>query len=187
MKNESRNDIGRALIEQLAIPHRRRAAVRALLEMGYAASRLAIEGLRHEDAGVRRGCCEFLDHYLVPEALPPLIELLDDLHPRVRLLALHTLACDRCKEGDCRPEEKEVLPKAIRLLKEDPSPHTRAMAIEVIGNFVHTSAVAEKALVDAKSHDHSPAVRKKAGWYAPGGTIHIRTAPRPRRGSPKSQ
>lgn len=172
---------GFELIEQLAIPHRRRAAVRALLEMGFEAAPLAVQGLRHENDGVRRGSCEILDHYLIPEAIPGLIELLDDPHPRVRLLALHTLACDRCKEGDCRPEEREVLPKAIRILKEDPSPHTRAMAIEVIGNYIHTSSLAETALTEAKSADPSPSVRKKAGWYAPGGTIYTRTAPKPQR------
>src|SRR5262245_24175116 len=29
--------------------------------------------------------------------------------------------------------------------------------------------MAERALVEARRHDPSPAVRKKAGWYAPGG------------------
>ncbi|HVE93110.1 MAG TPA: HEAT repeat domain-containing protein, partial [Actinomycetota bacterium] len=130
---------------------------------------------------VRRACCEFLDHYLVPEALPELIRLVDDPHPRVRLLALHALACDRCKEGDCRAEEEAVLPKAVRVLRQDPSPHTRAMAIEVIGRFVHASDVASLAVVEAATSDPSSAVRKKASWHAPGGTIYTRTAPRPPR------
>ena len=174
------------LIERLAIPHRNRPTVRKLLAMGFDAVPIALRGLRHQNADVRRGCCEVLDHYLVPEALEPLIEALDDDDARVRRMALHTLACDRCKEGDCRPEERKVLPRAIRVLREDPSAHARAMAIEVIGNYVHTSQAAEEALLAAKSADRSPAVRKKAGWYAPGGTIHSRTAPRPSR-SPREQ
>ena len=179
MSTQNATGAGSDLIEQLAIPHRRRVAVRALLDLGFQAAPLAVKGLEHESHLVRRGCCEFLDHYMVPEALPGLIKLLDDPHPRVRLLSLHALACERCKEGDCRPSEKDILPKAIRILKNDPSPNTRAMAIEVIGNYVHANSSAEDALVYAKSNDPSPAVRKKAGWHAPGGTIHKRTAPRP--------
>ncbi|MEU7692753.1 HEAT repeat domain-containing protein [Microbispora hainanensis] len=43
----------------------------------------------------------------------------------------------------------------------------------------------EEALdeLTAMLDDPSSAVRKKAGWYAPGGPIHRRTAPRPVRGS----
>src|SRR5271155_1944201 len=34
------------------------------------------------------------------------------------------------------------------------------------------------ALVEAMKSDSSPAVRKKAGWYAPGGSIYRRTTPK---------
>lgn len=169
---------GRGLIEHLAVPHRRTAAMRALFAMEYDAVPFALEGLRHESDAARAGCCQVLDHFLVPEALPVLMESLDDPSPRVRVMALHTLACDRCKQGGWRPTEEQVLPKALTLLRKDSSPSARAMAIEVVGNFVHCSDEAESALIDARSNDPSPAVRKKAGWYAPGGTIHKRTAPR---------
>jgi len=33
-------------------------------------------------------------------------------------------------------------------------------------------------LQTAHAQDPSPAVRKKAGWFAPGGTIYQRTIPR---------
>jgi HEAT repeat protein len=170
-----------ALIDQLGIPHRATAAYRMLFAMGFAALPLARQGLRHTNATVRYRCCKFLDHYLVPDVLPDLVALLDDPHPRVRVATLHALACDRCKEGACRPEEGNLLPKALRILKEDRAPHVRAMAIEVVGQYAHTNLVAEAALVESRSHDPSPMVRKKAGWYAPGGTIHRRTAPRPAR------
>jgi hypothetical protein len=74
-----------------------------------------------------------------------------------------------------------VLPEALRILNEDGDPHVRAMAIEVVGQYVHTNPIAEHALVEANKNDPSPAVRKKAAWYAPGGPIHRRTAPRPAR------
>jgi HEAT repeats len=169
------------LINQLGVRHRMTAAYRTLFGMGFAAVPAAREGLRHENADVRYHCCAVLDHFLVPEALSDLIGMLRDPDPRVRRSALHTLACDRCKEEACRPIEAEVLPEALRMLNEDGDRHVRAMAIEVVGQYVHTNPMAERALVDARTNDPSPAVRKKAGWYAPGGPIHTRTAPRPAR------
>ncbi|MEZ4733629.1 MAG: HEAT repeat domain-containing protein [Caldilineaceae bacterium] len=169
------------LLNQLAIRHRAPTAYRTLFTMGFAVVPVARAGLCHENAAVRSYCCALLDHFLVPEALGDLIDMLRDPAPQVRQSALHTLACDRCKQGTCRPVEAEVLPAALRILTADPDPHVRAMAVEVVGQYVHTNPVAERALVDAHSYDGSPAVRKKAGWYAPGGPIHRRTAPRPAR------
>jgi hypothetical protein len=166
---------------QLVVPHRAKAAYRALLDMGFIVAPAARDGLRHENPDVRYYCCALLDHFLLPEAQGDLIGVLRDPDPHVRQMALHALACDRCKEGDCRPTEADVLPEALRVLDEDSDPHVRAMALEVIGQYVHTSLLAERALIAANKNDASPAVRKKAGWYAPGGPIHRRTAPRPAR------
>ncbi len=169
------------LINQLGVRHRATPAYRRLFAMGFAVVPAARQGLQHENAAVRSYCCVLLDHFLVPEALSGLVGMLRDPNARVRQSALHTLACDRCKQGACRPREVEVLPEALRILHEDADPHVRAMAIEVVGQYVHTNPTAERALVDANSNDTSPAVRKKAGWYVPGGPIHTRTAPRPAR------
>jgi hypothetical protein len=106
------------------------------------------EGLHHSSADVRYHCRRFLDRYLEPETLG---DLLDDADERVRISTLHTLACDRCKEGACRPNETEVLPRAMKSLASDRSPHVRAMAIEFVGQFVHANRTAETALLDAHS------------------------------------
>ncbi len=173
------------LIEHLAVRHRAKAAYHSLFEMGFAIVPAAREGLHHENADVRYYCCALLDHFLLPEALGDLIGVLRDPDPHVRQMALHTLACDRCKQGDCRPAEAAVLPEALRLLGEDGDAHVRAMAVEVVGQYVHTNPIAEAALVAANRCDVNPAVRKKAGWYAPGGPIHRRTAPQPARRKPR--
>lgn len=68
-----------------------------------------------------------------------------------------------------------VLLPGLRLPGGDPGAHVRAMAVELVGRFAHSSAGAEAALVQAREADPSPAVRKKAGWYAPGGTVYRRT------------
>ena len=59
---------------------------------------------------------------------------------------------------------------------DDPDAHVRAYAVELVGRWVHTHSEAEAAIIRSRDHDPSPAVRKKAGWYAPGGTIHRKTS-----------
>jgi HEAT repeat protein len=95
--------------------------------------------------------------------------------PAVRVAAVHALSCDRCKTGACAPEAALVLPPGLRLLRGDPDPHVRNYAAELVGRFVHSSSEAASALAEARDRDPSPAVRQKAGWYAPGGTIYRRT------------
>lgn len=171
-----RSDEAADLIEVLAVPYRATAAYRSLLQLGARALPAVRAGLRHGNADVRFHCCRFLDRYLQPDTLADLLAMLDDADQRVRITTLHTLACDRCKEGSCQPEEAEVLPRAMELLAKDPSAHVRAMAIEVVGRFVHGNRHAAAAIEAAVQSDPSSAVRKKAGWYAPGGAIHGRSA-----------
>ena len=53
--------------------------------------------------------------------------------------------------------------------------------VEQLGPSVHRSAAVARALERARDHDPHPTVRKVASWYAPGGPIHRKLAPRPRR------
>ena len=61
------------LLDDLAVLHRAPAAYRRLMSLGFAAVPIARRGLRHQNAAVRQYCCAFLDHFLVPEALPELL------------------------------------------------------------------------------------------------------------------
>jgi HEAT repeat protein len=170
-----------AWVADLAVPHRAKAAWWSLFRSGWDAQDAVRAGLSHESADVRLHCVRYFDHYLTPETLDDLIGLLEDPDPGVKCAILHTLACDRCKEGDCRPSQAAVLPAALELLASDPSPHVRAMAVECVGAYVHVSDEAESALMRSASSDGAPAVRKKAGWFAPGGTVYARTRPKPAR------
>jgi hypothetical protein len=167
------------LIAELAIPHRARKAYWRLLVTGRDALDAIRQALAHPNPDVRFYCTLAMDHLADSDSFGTLVGLLDDASPRVRLHALHALACDRCKADDvCTPPKDDVLQPALRALRTDPSPHVRAMAVEVVGRWVHTDSGAERALVDAQRDDASPAVRKKAGWYAPGGPIFRRTTPK---------
>ncbi|MEW6737971.1 MAG: HEAT repeat domain-containing protein [Acidobacteriota bacterium] len=173
----------RVLIKHLAIPHRAGTAFWQLMSAGQDVLPAVRLGLRHTNSDVRYYCCSILDRYLSPDTIDDLIGMLGDPDIRVRCAALHALACDRCKEGECRPQASAVLPISVRLLANDPSPHVRAMAVEVVGQWVHINDLAENALVVSRNTDPSPMVRKKAGWYAPGGTIYARTAAKARASS----
>jgi HEAT repeat protein len=118
-----------------------------------------------------------LDHIMDEPSIPALVAVLADPVAEVRTQALHALACDRCKQGSCRPAAAAVLPAALAVLDSDPSPHVRSAAAEVAGAWAHTQQAAAAALLRAAASDPSPTVRKKAAWYAPGGPIYRRTAP----------
>ncbi len=85
------------LVEALAVDHRRRAAVWALVRAGSAAHDALRAGLTHADARVRAGVCDVYDHVWDEEARPLLEGLLDDESPRVRRGAAHALSCQRCR------------------------------------------------------------------------------------------
>ncbi|WP_329242717.1 HEAT repeat domain-containing protein [Streptomyces sp. NBC_01478] len=171
------------LVDALGSEPRRPGAFRELLRRGPAAVPAVREGLRHAHPLVREQCSRLLDELLVPDAVDDLTARLDDPDARVRIAAVHALSCDRCKPDAqaCFPDRLALLPRAILLLERDPDPQVRARAVELVGLWVHSRPDALTALTRAHDEDPSPLVRKKAGWYAPGGPVHRRTAPRPAR------
>lgn len=86
---------------------------------------------------------------------------------------------DGLSHGDAAVREgcvQLLLPAVIRLLTTDPDKHVRAMPAELVGRAAHTAPEAVRALEAVRDGDPEPGVRKKAGWYAPGGTIYERLA-----------
>jgi len=169
-----------ALVSCLGDPQRVVAAYHELLRRGQDAVGAIRAGLHHQIPAVREGCCRLLDHLVDTDSMGQLIAMADDPDARVRTAAFHALACDRCKGGTCAPGAGRVLEPAIQHLASDPDAHVRAMAAELTlaGKFVHTDGRAVTALETSHAQDPSPVVRKKAGWFTPGGTIYQRTVPR---------
>lgn len=162
-------------IEDLAVAHRAKAALRRLMAAGQEAIPALRHGLRHSDPAIRVGCCIVLDHHLDEAAIPELIANLEHENEDVRQWAMHALACDRCKDGACRPGEDDVVPLAVRMLREDPSRRVRAQAVHLLGL---SAAIRRQdvtaALEVARESDPDPNVRKIARRYAPGGAIYER-------------
>lgn len=165
-------------VRLLADPIRAKRAHWHLVLSGPDALGSVLRGLDSPSDDVRRWATKAMDHLVDADGLATLVRMLDDPDPGVRLEACHALACDRCKDNGCRPDAATVLSRAIAVMRHDPDPHVRAYAIALVGRWVHSHPEAEAAIVDVRDHDPSPAVRKKACWYAPGGTIHRKTAPR---------
>jgi HEAT repeat protein len=171
------NDDFRAWVERLADPIRLGRAYWHLALSGAPALEAVRGGLHHENADVRAYCTKALDRLVDRDSYGALLAMVDDAAPHVRLEALHALACDRCKEG-CVQRTSDAFAAALRHLRDDADRHVRAMAVEVVGRFVHSDPRAAPALIESQQSDPDPSVRKKAGWYAPGGTIHRKTQPR---------
>lgn len=168
-------------VEYLGVEHRAADALRQLMAAGMRATPVVRQGLRHPNPAVRVGCCKVLDHFLDEAALPELIENLAHPDEEVRVWALHTLACDKCKEGVCRPGEEDVIPLAVQMLLTDESRRVRQTAAGLLGPSVHRRADVLAALEQARQNDPHPVVRKIAAWFTPGGPRYQRLLPKPAR------
>jgi len=167
-----------SLVSCLGDAQRAVAAYHELLRRGQDAVGAIRAGLHHENPAVREGCCRLLDHLVDTDSVGELIAMASDPDAQVRIAAFHALACDRCKSGTCAPGADQVLELALRHLASDPDAQVRTRAAELAGKFVHTDGRAVTALETAHARDPSPVVRKKAGWFTPGGPIYQRTIPR---------
>jgi HEAT repeat protein len=78
------------------------------------------------------------------------------------------LACDQCKENECRPGEELFVPRAIQLLHHD-NPDVRAAAIDALGKVVRRRPDAAAALIAASESDANPGLRGMARRR----TVHI--------------
>ena len=175
-----RQEIDRAITD-LSVLHRRKAASLRLRELGSAAREAVEAGLLSDDPTLRAQCAVLIDRLAGNDSFELMLLLLDDPQPGVRHHALHALACDRCKSDDvCSLPRSQIIIEASRMLETDPDAHVRAVALEVLARWVHEDGAARAAIEGAAESDPTPANRKKAKWYLPGGKPFERTKPRVR-------
>lgn len=150
-----------ALVEQLGDRPFRWEAVQRLMQAGPDATPALRRGLSHAYASVRVGCCKVLDHHLDNDAVPDLLANVSHPNRKVRAWALHALACDRCKEGDCRPGAADVVPLMLDRLTNDPSARVRRMAL-LLGLQYLDEAPVVRALGRAALEDPHERTRRLA-------------------------
>ena len=107
------------------------SSYQALLALGAEALPAIREGLRSPNWQVRRWSAMCLDQIGDEQALSDLVPLLRDPHAGVRLWAVHSLACDHCKEGVQCPID--LVPHLAELIRADPSIRVRRMAAIMLG------------------------------------------------------
>ena len=101
----------------------------ALQEHGEDALPAVREGLKHGNWHVRQWCAIYLDHYADPASLELLVPLLRDPKSKVRLWAVHSIACDNCKDHEnCL----DVVPHLIERIELDESVRVRRMAVAML-------------------------------------------------------
>src|ERR1700730_17335301 len=139
-------------VAQLANSERRQRAKIYLREAGQAAVPAVRRGMHHPKPTVRRLRTSILDHLADEAAFVDLVAALDDEDPEVLKRALHALACDQCKENECRPGEALFVPRALAVLHH-PSADVRASAIDTLGKVVaRRPDVAEAPAPVAQAH-----------------------------------
>ena len=112
----------------------------ALVGLGSKALPALRVGLRSEDWQVRRWSAICLDQVADAEALLDLVPLLRDPKSKVRLWAVHSIACDHCKDDVRCPVD--VVPLLIERIEVDDSIRVRRMAVLMLtGEFKDPRAV----------------------------------------------
>ena len=148
-------------VAQLANSERRQRAKRHLRQAGQPALPAVRRGMHHPKPIVRRLCTSLLDHLADEAAFVDLVAALDDDDTEVLKRALHALACDRCKENDCRPGEDMFVPRALELLHH-PNADIRASAIDTLGKVAARRPDVAEALTETAAHDRDTRLRGMA-------------------------
>ncbi|MGH9243928.1 MAG: HEAT repeat domain-containing protein [Acidimicrobiales bacterium] len=114
---------------------------------------------------MRQQCVRIFDQLVDEDSLPELVLALDDEDPGVCARALHALACDRCKQNECRPGDDLWVPRALDLLRS-PNPDLRAAAIDALGNVAGHRPDVAAALATAAESERDKGLRGMARRHA---------------------
>jgi HEAT repeat protein len=154
-----RDPLHRRWIELLADPDQSRGAFELLEALPADTLRpLAVAGLAHEHARVRRRCAQLLDDLsFTDESLAALQASLDDTDPKVRRAAMHSLACQRCKPDGCALDIRPLFERMVH----DPSAKVRSAVVGPL-TYQDLGPWAADLLAGVAAADPSPKLRAEA-------------------------
>ena len=120
---------------------------------------MLLQGVEHPNPGIRADCAHAMDLFADERCTAPLLRLLDDPVPRVRRVALHSLACDDCKLEPLETE-KDVIRLIIDRATADPSIQVRRHATAALGRCADERAF--EALEMLMSQESDKAILRNA-------------------------
>jgi HEAT repeat protein len=118
---------------------------------------MQVAAVSHPNARVRRDALNLLDHYANDESVLVFRAALQDPVPRVRVIALHGLACERCRADELCVAD--VVPALVDALESDPSPRVRHDVVPILLRLAGRDRRAADALRRAASNDPDDLVR----------------------------
>jgi HEAT repeat protein len=119
------------LIAEFANGENRMAAFLALCARGAEVLPAVRQGLKHANWHVRRWSAAVADNFGDAETLYALLPLLHDPRPEVRVWAVHSLACETCKDG---PNPIDAVPLLLERIESDASIKVRRQATAMLAH-----------------------------------------------------
>jgi hypothetical protein len=116
--------------------------------------------LQHPNARIRRDCLTVLDHDANDASTDVFRQALTDPVPRVRQIALHGLACERCRTNELCATD--VVPSIVNTITHDANAKVRHAAVGILFALADRDGRAGWALRDAAERDPDPLVRQAA-------------------------
>ncbi len=120
-----------------------------------------ILGVRHPNPSLRYIFAHAMDIFADERCAAALLELLDDPVPRVRRIAVHSIACDECKIVPLQPlatqagsdKGPELVARVVHMATRDPSIQVRRHAAFALALFDDDRAVEALELLLARESD----------------------------------
>jgi HEAT repeat protein len=119
------------LVSEFAHGKHRFPAFLTLYSRGQAALPAVRAGLLNENWHVRRWCAVLIDNFADAESLRALVPLLNDPKADVRAWAVHSLACETCKDG---PNPIDAVPLLLDRIEFDTSIRVRRQAVAMLAH-----------------------------------------------------
>jgi HEAT repeat protein len=119
------------LVAEFANGQNRMSAFLALYSRGAKALPAVRKGLQHANWQIRRWSAILADNVADGETLRALTSLLHDPKAEVRVWAVHSLSCERCKDG---PNPIDVIPLLLERIEQDSNIKVRRQAVAMLAH-----------------------------------------------------
>jgi HEAT repeat protein len=119
------------LVAEFANGRNRMPALLALYGRGAEVLPALRKGLQHANWHIRHWSAILADNVADAETLRALTALLHDPRAEVRVWAVHSLSCERCKSG---PNPVDVVPLLLERIERDPNIRVRRQAVAMLAH-----------------------------------------------------